>query len=299
VGAGVIGSSWTALFLAHGLRVSVWDPRADVERMVCDSVRQAAPALKALGLPTANLARKLRFEHELEGAVEGADVVQESATEDLALKQELFARIGQTAGPGSLLLSSSSSFPATDISKGMSAPSRMLIGHPYNPPHLLPLVEVVPGERTDPPAVADAVAFYKALGKVPLVLRKDVPGFVINRLQAAFFRECVHLVREGVVTVEELDSIVTNAMGIRWAAAGPFLSFHAGGGPGGLRHFLEHIGPAFERLWKVLGEPKFDPRTVGLLSAQAEQAFGKMSYDELQKTRDRKQLAIMNALRRC
>ncbi|HYN15757.1 MAG TPA: 3-hydroxyacyl-CoA dehydrogenase NAD-binding domain-containing protein [Terriglobales bacterium] len=298
VGAGVIGSSWTALFLAHGLRVTVYDPRPDVEDMVRNTLRQAAPALKALGLPTVNLTRHLKFAHELEDAVDGADVVQESATEDLGLKQHLFARISRIAGLKTLLLSSSSGFPATDISKDMATPGRMLIGHPYNPPHLLPLVEVVPGERTDPAAVADAVAFYKALGKTPLVLRKEVPGFVINRLQAAFFRECVHLVREGVVTVEELDMIVTNSMGIRWAAAGPFLSFHAGGGPGGLQHFLEHIGPAFERLWKVLGEPKFDPPMVGLLSAQAKRAFGKISYEDLQRARDRKQLAIMQALRR-
>ena len=295
----MIGSSWTALLLAHGLRVTVYDPRPDVEDMVRNTLRQAAPGLKALGLPTMNLAKRLKFAPELERAVEGTDVVQESATEDLVLKQELFARISQTAGLKTLLLSSSSGFPATDISKDMSRPGRMLIGHPYNPPHLLPLVEVVPGERTDPAAVADAVAFYQALGKTPLVLRKEVSGFVINRLQAAFFRECVHLVREGVVTIEELDQIVTNSMGIRWAAAGPFLSFHAGGGQGGLRHFLEHIGPAFERLWKVLGQPKFDLPTVDMLSAQARQAFAKISYDKLQRTRDRKQLAIMKALRRC
>ena len=295
----MIGSSWTALLLAHGLRVTVYDPRPDVEDMVRNTLRQAAPGLKALGLPTMNLTKRLKFAPEMERAVEGTDVVQESATEDLALKQELFARISQTAGLKTLLLSSSSGFPATDISKDMSRPGRMLIGHPYNPPHLLPLVEVVPGERTDPAAVADAVAFYQALGKTPLVLRKEVSGFVINRLQAAFFRECVHLVREGVVTIEELDQIVTNSMGIRWAAAGPFLSFHAGGGQGGLRHFLEHIGPAFERLWKVLGQPKFDLPTVDMLSAQARQAFAKISYDKLQRTRDRKQLAIMKALRRC
>ena len=299
VGAGVIGSSWAALFLAHGLRVTVYDPRPDMENRVRASLRQAAPALKYLGLPAAHLARGLKFAQELEDAVRDADVVQESATEDLALKQDLFARISRSAGTKALLLSSSSGFPATDISKDMAGPGRMLIGHPYNPPHLLPLVEVVPGERTSPAAVADAVAFYKALAKTPLVLRKEVPGFVINRLQAAFFRECIHLVREGVVSVEELDTIVTNAMGIRWAAIGPFLSFHAGGGPGGLRHFLEHIGPAFERLWKVLGRPGLDRPTVELLSAQAKRAFGKIRYEDLQKTRDRKQLAIMQALRRC
>ncbi len=298
VGAGVIGSSWTALFLAHGLRVTVYDPRPDVEQMVCDSVRQAAPALKTLGLSTTGMTRHLKFESELESAVEGADVVQESSSEDLALKQQLFSKISRTAPRTALLLSSSSGFRATDISRDMPAPGRMLIGHPYNPPHLLPLVEVVPGERTDPSAVADAVAFYNALGKKPLVLRKEVPGFVINRLQAAFFRECVHLVTEGVVTVEELDTIVTNAMGIRWAANGPFLSFHAGGGPSGLRHFLEHIGPAFERLWNLLGQPTFDAATIDLLSQQANQAFGKMTYDALQRTRDRKQLAIMQSLRR-
>ena len=297
VGAGVIGISWTALFLAHGLRVRVYDPRPDLESAIAKGVQQAAATLKSIGLPADDLTRNLSLQADLARAVEGADVIQENGTEDLPTKQKIFAELERHAPAHALLLSSSSTLRATDIGREMRDASRMLIGHPFNPPHLVPLVEVVPGERTHPDAVARAVAFYTALGKKPTVLRKEIAGFVANRLQAVLLGECIYLVSMGVVTEEELDDIVTNSIGLRWAAAGPFHSFHLGGGPGGLRHFLQHIGPPFERIWKQSGDAVLDEPTMKLLSEQAESAFGSRSHEEMGSTRDRNQLAILKALR--
>ncbi|WP_224276997.1 3-hydroxyacyl-CoA dehydrogenase NAD-binding domain-containing protein [Streptomyces sp. LS1784] len=293
IGAGVIGASWAALFLARGLAVTVNDPLPDVAERTRDQLREAVPALKALGLPTADLDRALRFEADLGQALADADVVQENGPERLDFKQDLFARIEQAARADTLLLSSTSGIPASAMALEMKQPGRLVIGHPFNPPHLVPLVEVVPGEQTDPDTVRRAVAFYTALGKKPQVLRRQVPGFVANRLQAAFFREAVDLVVQGVVTEQELDDIVTSSLGLRWAVAGPFRSFHLGDGPGGLPDFLQHLGPALEDLWRDLGTPALDEATVELLSGQAD--FG-ATVEELEGARDEAQIRVMRAL---
>jgi len=171
-----------------------------------------------------------------------------------------------------------------------------LIGHPFNPPHLIPLVEVVPGERTEPRAVADAVAFYKAVGKVPRVLRKEIQGFVANRLQRAIFRECCHLVLEGVVTVDELDDIVTSSIGLRWAADGPFRSFHLGGGPGGFVSFFRQFAPGMEAAWKSQAAVTLDAKSQQTIIDQAQASFAATPPEKLEGERDAKQLAILKAL---
>jgi ketoreductase RED1 len=294
VGAGTIGISWAALFLGHRLRVTVNDPAPDVEARVRTELAELAPMLAELGLATDGLTDGLGFEPDLERAVLGADVVVENGPENLDFKRELFGRIEKVVGAETLLLTSTSGTRVTDIARDLARPGRLLVGHPFNPPHLVPLVEIVPGERTDPSAVSEAVEFYRALGKKPMVLRKEVPGFVANRLQAALFREAVHLVEQGVVDIGELDEVVTSSIGLRWAACGPFRTFHLAGGPGGLPHFLEHLGPGLERRWTQLGEPHFDEPTVALLTEQAAHTFG--DYAELQRRRDADQLAIQRAL---
>jgi len=296
IGAGVIGASWTAIFLAHGLTVVVNDPRKDVEGVVADYIRKARPTLKALGLPTESLNKKLHFEADLERAVTDIDVVQENGPERVEFKQDLWARIGRVAPSHALLLSSSSAKTATEQSLKMKNASRLLIGHPFNPPHLIPLVEVVPGERTDPRAVEDAVAFYEALGKVPRVLRKEIQGFVANRLQRAIFRECCHLVLEGVVTVDELDDIVTSSIGLRWAADGPFRSFHLGGGPGGFPAFFKQFAPGMEAAWKSQAPVTLDEKSQKTIIDQAAASFAANPPEELEAERDAKQLAILRAL---
>jgi len=294
VGGGVIGVSWAGLMAAHGIDVVISDPAAGIEDVVLAGLAELAPSLDELGLPSAGLADRVSFEADLARAVDGTDVVQENGPERLDLKHQIWTTIEANAPAHALFLTSTSGIPATDIASALQAPERLVVGHPFNPPHLIPLVEVVPGQRTSADAVQKAVEFYRSLGKKPIVLAKEVPGFVANRLQAAIFRECVHLVAEGVVTEQQLDEVVTSSLGQRWAVSGPFLSFHLGGGPGGLPHFLEHLGPGLQKRWGQLGTPDLDEPTIALLSKQADDFGG--SVAELAKARDSAQIALMHAL---
>lgn len=297
IGAGTIGASWAALFLAHGLEVRISDPAPGVEADVREAIAGIAPILNSLGLSTADMTDRLIFADGVEGAVDGADVVQENGPEDIGFKRELWTSVEKIVAPTTLLLSSTSGIKATAQAKHLIDPGRLVVGHPFNPPHLVPLVEVVPGEQTEQATVDEVVAFYRALGKQPLVLRKEVPGFVANRLQSALFQECVHLVAEGVVAMDDLDAVVTNSIGLRWAAAGPFLTFHLGGGSGGLAHFLEHLGPGMEGMWKqALGHPELDEATIEILLGQLDAAYGAHSIAELARRRDEAQVRIMQAL---
>jgi ketoreductase RED1 len=195
------------------------------------------------------------------------------------------------------MLSSSSAKTATEQALKTPRPGRLLVGHPFNPPHLIPLVEVVPGEKTSVEAVDDAVAFYAALGKVPRVVRKEMPGFVANRLQRAIFRECCYLVIQGVVKVDELDDIVTSSIGLRWAADGPFRSFHLGGGAGGFKSFFKQFGPGLNEAWKNMAPVNLDEAAQDKIIAQAEASFAAQPPEQLESERDAKQLAIIRALK--
>ncbi|WP_179194345.1 3-hydroxyacyl-CoA dehydrogenase NAD-binding domain-containing protein [Bacillus thuringiensis] len=296
IGAGVIGISWTAYFLAKGLEVRVNDVRPDLEEVVYAGIEQIIPTLHKLGIPTEGLTDRLIIERNLERALDGANVVQENGPERIDFKQELYAKIEQFVSKETLLLSSSSGLKASQIAEKMTNPERMLIGHPFNPPHLVPLVEVVPGQLTASSAVEKAVNFYEALGKNSLVLKKEMDGFVANRLQSALFREAIHLVLEGVVSMKELDEIVTSSIGLRWAAGGPFLTFHLGGGKGGFPAFLKHLGPGMNALWDHLGKPHLDKDTVHLLSEQAIDSYGTIVKNQLEEERDCRQLSVLRSL---
>ncbi|MCD0452126.1 3-hydroxyacyl-CoA dehydrogenase NAD-binding domain-containing protein [Actinocorallia sp. API 0066] len=296
IGTGTIGLGWISLFLGQGLRVRVCSRRPDARRVVAEAIELHAPFLPPGSADPADLAARLEFEPDVRRAVEGADVVQENVPEQLELKQELFGRIGEAAAPETLLLSSTSTLLPDAIGARMGDSARLVVGHPFNPPHVVPLVEVVGGERTHPEAVAEAVAFYRSVGKVPIVLRKPIHAFVANRLQSALLQESVHLVREGVVTLSELDAVVTNSIGLRWATVGPFHAFHLGGGQGGLRHWLSSLGANLEAGWRGLGRPPMDEETLELLLEQADKAFGGSSYEELVRARDRRQTAVLGAL---
>jgi ketoreductase RED1 len=298
IGGGAIGLSWTALFLANGLNVTINDPREDIEEAAHKGIAEMIPSLQSLGYDTTDLMINLSFEKDVLKAVTEADIVQENGPENVEFKQNLYASFEDHLKPAALVLSSSSSIPATVFAAKMKNPSRVLIGHPFNPPHLIPLVEVVPGEKTSKEAVQETIDFYTALGKSPILIEKEMPGFVANRLQAALMRESVYLVSTGVVTMESLDQIVSNSIGLRWAAAGPFKTFTLGGGPGGLPHFLQHLGPGMEGLWKILGDPHFDQPTLDLLIDQVNNSYGKIPYEDLTRERDQQQLAIMKALKK-
>jgi ketoreductase RED1 len=289
VGAGTIGLSWAALFASNGLDVRVCDPRPDVDELVADTVRQLAGVLPGDWGP------RITVEPDLEAAVWGVDVVQENGPEKLDFKQELFARIENAAPATALLLSSTSGLMPSDMGASMTEPGRVVVGHPFNPPHVVPLVEVVPGAQT-PDATAQAAAdFYRSLGKVPVVLHKEIGGFVANRLQSALFRESVHLVLSGVVTPEELDLVVTESVGVRWATAGPFESYHFGGGPGGIRNLLEHLGPGMVKRWKDLGQPELTADVVDQIASSTEQRFAGQDYAQRTQQRDSVQLAVLRA----
>jgi ketoreductase RED1 len=295
IGAGTIGLSWATLFAAHGMSVRVQDPRPDIGREVEEAVRQYARVQPERAPDPDRLLARIEVVDDVEAAVAGAEVIQENAPERLPLKQELFARIEAAAPERALIASSTSALMPSDLAREMRTPERLVVGHPFNPPEVLPLVEVVPGERTAPWAIEAAVAFYREIGKKPVVLHKEINGFVANRLQSTLFRECVWLVGQGVVSAAELDEIVTESIGIRWATAGPFESFHLGGGPGGMRHFLEHLGPGMARRWKVVEQPELDEPTVELISGQVEERFTGVTYEQLTEGRDRAQLAVIEA----
>ncbi|MER7403441.1 3-hydroxyacyl-CoA dehydrogenase NAD-binding domain-containing protein [Streptomyces sp. NPDC000070] len=298
IGAGTIGLSWTALFAAHGLTVRVSDPRPDLAEAVDEALARSAPHLAARGLDVTGLAGRVRIAAGVTDAVRDADVVQENGPERIEFKQDLFATLAREAPGHTLLLSSSSAIPSSAFTRELpdGAAARVLIGHPFNPPHLVPLVEVVPGERTGEDAVKAAVDFYTSVGRTPVVERKEIPGFVGNRLQNALSREAVYLVEQGVVTPEELDTVMTNSLGLRWATVGPFLGSHLGGGPGGYRHMAEHIGASMQRMWAELGTPSQNDEQQQRLIAAVEQAYGSATYPELTETRDRRQLAVLSAL---
>ncbi|MFF4062482.1 3-hydroxyacyl-CoA dehydrogenase NAD-binding domain-containing protein [Streptomyces sp. NPDC001668] len=298
IGAGTIGLSWTALFAAHGLTVRVTDPRPDLAEAVAAALDDFAPQLAARGLDVEGLADRVHLAADVREAVRDADVVQENGPERVGFKKDLFATLARQAPTHALLLSSSSAIPSTAFTADLEPQDagRTLIGHPFNPPHLLPLVEVVPGERTTEESVQAAVDFYTLVGRTPVVERKEIPGFVGNRLQNALNREAIHLVEQGVVTPENLDKVMTNSLGIRWSTVGPFLGSHLGGGPGGYRHMAEHIGASMKRMWADLGTPSQTEEEQERLIEAVEKAYGSSTYSELTETRDRRQLAVLAAL---
>ena len=258
VGAGTIGASWAAYFLSRGLAVSVWDPAAHADHFVRGFVARVWPTLQALGALAAEPG-DLSFHATPAAAVAGAQFVQESAPERMDLKRALFATLADAAAPGVVVASSSSGLMMTELARGLPSPERFAIGHPFNPPHLIPLVEVVGGEHTTPETVALCMAFYRHIGKHPIHLRREAPGHLANRLQSALWREAVHAVAEGVATVADVDAAVAYGPGLRWALMGPHLTFHLAGGEGGMAHFMDHLGPANEVWWRSLGQPTLTP----------------------------------------
>ncbi|MER6539872.1 3-hydroxyacyl-CoA dehydrogenase NAD-binding domain-containing protein [Streptomyces sp900105755] len=294
IGAGTIGLSWTALFAAHGLTVHVSDPRPDLAEATAEALAAFGPHLAAQGLDTDGLADRVHLAADTTEAVRDADIVQENGPERVEFKKELFARLVREAPAHALLLSSSSAIPSSAFTQEIEDAGRILVGHPFNPPHLLPLVEVVPGEHTTEEAVQSAVAFYTSVGRTPVVERQEVPGFVGNRLQNALNRQAVHLVQQGVITPEDLDTVVTHSLGIRYATVGPFLSGHLGGGPGGYRHIAEHIGSTMAQM--DLGEPSQDPQDRERVIQAVEKAYAATPYADLAEARDRGQLAVLSAL---
>ncbi len=291
VGAGLIGLSWTALFAARGLAVRVWDPRPDLAEAIGATVPGAITGTPGFDGDVEDALRRVVTVPTIAEAVDGAVAIQEAGPERADIKQANWREIEQHAPADGLLLSSSSGIVASEQAKLMAGPARLLIGHPFNPPHVLPLVEVSADEATDQALIDRAMDFYRSLGKHPVQLHREVPGFVANRLQIAVVVEAIRLVQAGVVGVDELDDIVTNSLGIRWACVGPLLAFHLGGGQGGLASILDRIGRG---LAEDIGQGDvLTDETIARIGEAADLAYPRERFAELAARRDGLQRTII------
>ncbi|MFE0351270.1 3-hydroxyacyl-CoA dehydrogenase NAD-binding domain-containing protein [Streptomyces griseoluteus] len=277
VGAGVTGVSWARLFGAAGWQVRLSDPRPDLPEIVRRDLH---------GLP-------VTATEDLAGAASGADFVQEAGPERTPVKERVFATLAEHTGDDVVLASSSSTLLPSLIAAGNPAADRIVVGHPFDPPELMPLVEVVPGPDTSARTVERAMEVYRSLGKVPIRLRKEIPGYVGNRLQKVFTDQAIHLVQEGVIDVADLDDLVRASLGLRWATVGPFESGMLEGGPEGMRHLVTHVG---SRLTFETGAP--DPARIGEVLDEAEEAYGTgvAAYDRLAELRDARTRAVLEPL---
>ena len=298
VGTGVIGAGWAARALAHGLDVVAWDAASGWQEKLRSAVANAWPALEELGVsPNAGMDR-LRCAESLQSACAAADFIQESAPERLALKRRLHAEIDAAACDDVLIASSTSGLKPSDLQADCGHPERIVVGHPFNPVYLLPLVEVLGGERTTNESVEQAIRFYAALGMRPLRVRKEIDGFLADRLQEALWREALHLVNDDVATTEELDAAIVHGPGLRWAFMGTFLTYHMAGGEQGMTHFMRQFGPALKLPWTKLEAPELTEDLIQKVAdGTARQAAGR-TVKELERLRDDCLIAVMRALER-
>lgn len=297
LGSGVIGSGWVARALAHGLDVVAWDPAPGAEAALRQRIANAWPALVKQGLAAGAAQSRLRFVATIEDCVRDADFIQESAPERLELKLELHARISAAAKPDALIGSSTSGLLPSEFYEGATHPERCVVGHPFNPVYLLPLVEVVGGQRTAPEAVQAAIAVYESLGMRPLHVRKEVPGFIADRLLEALWREALHLVNDGVATTSEIDDAIRFGAGLRWSFMGTFLTYTLAGGDAGMRHFMNQFGPALKLPWTYLPAPELTDTLIDDVVAGTSAQLGERSIGALERYRDDCLLAVLDAVR--
>jgi carnitine 3-dehydrogenase len=297
LGSGVIGSGWVARALARGLDVVAWDPAPGAEAQLRGRVANAWPALEKQGLAAGASPQRLRFAPTVQQAVAGADFVQESAPENLELKLDLHAKVSAAARPDVLIGSSTSGLLPSEFYANARHPERCLVGHPFNPVYLLPLVEVVGGKQTSPDAVLAAMQVYRDLGMRPLHVRKEVPGFIADRLLEAMWRESLHLVNDGVATTGEIDDAIRFGAGMRWSFMGSFLIYTLAGGNAGMRHFMAQFGPALKLPWTRLEAPELTDALIDRVVEGTTVQLGKKSIAEMERYRDDCLLAIAAAIR--
>ncbi len=297
LGAGVIGASWTALFLAAGRSVAIYDPADNAEMTVHSYIENAWPTLTKLGMTKHGNPNALAFHRDPADAVASAAFVQESVPEQLAMKHALYAAIEGALDSDAVVATSASGLMLSEMQSGWQDPSRFILGHPFNPPHLIPLVEIMGNHRTTEGVVDTAEQFYRDVGKVTIRVNKEVPGHVANRLQAAIWREALHLIEEGVASVEDVDKAVSAGPGVRWAAMGPSQLFHLGAGEGGITAFCERYADSFHRWWDDLGNPRLDAALRSkLVDGISDVSQGK-STDQLAAERDARLVGILKATR--
>jgi 3-hydroxyacyl-CoA dehydrogenase len=294
IGTGVIGASWSSLFLAKGLQVVATDPAPNAEAALRKFVDTAWPALKRLGLSPGASQSNLTFTADLPQALAGADLVQENGPERIEFKQKLYAQLDGLLPPDVIIASSSSGLTMSEIQKGApSHPERCVIGHPFNPPHLIPLVEIVGGAKTSEATIRRADEFYSSIGQRTVRVNKEMPGHVANRLQAALSREIYYLVAEGVVSAADVDTALSWGPGLRWGVMGGLMLNHLGGGPGGIEHFFQQFTGPMTAWWKTLGSPVLTPEVQKKLIDSVHAEAGSRSIAELAAERDEVLLGLI------
>jgi len=281
VGTGVIGASWAAYYLARGFDVVATDPAPNAEQNLRNYVDEAWKILSTKGVSEGASRDRLTFQPKMSSALAAADFVQENAPERPDFKAKLFADMDDATPPDSILASSSSGLTMDVISSICKRPERCVIGHPFNPPHIIPLVEVVGGAKTSEKTIEIAMAFYASIGKKPIRLFKALPGHVANRLQAALYKEVLYLIQQGVLSVEDADAAVSYGPGPRWGVMGPSLQWHLGGGPGGINHYMEHLMDPLAGLMKVLGTPNVTPELKQTVTEGVMRMAGDRSVEQL------------------
>ena len=287
ISAGVIGSSWAAYFLSRGMDVRVWDPDPDTETRVRALVARAWPSFERLGLADGAAPDRIGFFSDAGAACRDAEMVQESAPERLELKRDLLATMEAVLAPDAVIASSTSYFPPSEMQAGMSNPERLGLGHPFNPPHLVPLVEVLGGTQTDPATIDWLMDFYRAIGRYPIRLHVEIPGHLVNRLQIALWDEAAKLVGEGVADAADVDAALVHGPGLRWAVMGPYLTMQLANA-GGMAGAMAHFGPIAEHYAERDGQAtlRHDPAVTELIAEGIEKRARGRSVDELAAARD-------------
>ena len=294
IGTGVIGASWTALFLAKGLRVVATDVAPDAEAKLMKFVETAWPALTRLGLSPGASQSNATFTSNLGEAVASADLVQENGPERIDFKQKLYGQLDELLPPEVIIASSSSGLTMSEIQKGAAAhPERCVIGHPFNPPHLIPLVEIVGGAKTSEATIRRAAEFYTSIGQRTVRVNKEMPGHVANRLQAALAREVYYLVAEGIVSAADVDTALSWGPGLRWGIMGNMMLNHLGGGAGGIEHFFQQFTGPMTAWWKTLGSPVLTPEVQKKLIDSVHAEVGSRTIAELEAERDEVLLGLL------
>ena len=296
IGTGVIGSGWIARLLQHGYKVAAFDPAPNYQSSLRERVQLALDSLERTGLVDEISMTKLTLCESLEEACRDADWIQENGPENLEIKHSIHKKIEAAAPADAIIASSSSGLLPSDIQTVYEHPERMIIGHPFNPVYLLPLVEIVGGKGTTDSTVDKAKIFFKAIGMHPLHVRKEIEGYLSDRLQEALWREILHLVNDDIATTEELDDAIIYGPGLRWAIMGTCLTFHLAGGESGMRHMLEQFGPALKLPWTKLEAPELTNELIDKMVMGTQSQAGDQTVAELEKLRDDCLVDIMRAL---
>ena len=285
VGGGLIGMSWASLFLARGMSVVVVEPRPEAEEQLRLFVAEAWPKLQALGLTTSDTVRLAEVTNDFD-RLSGVDFVQENGPDRIEVKHGLVRQLEQVIDPQVVIASSTSSLLASELQSAAKHPGRILVGHPMNPPHLVPMVELVAGKQTSAESLQTAENFYLQMQRVTVRVKQEVVGHLANRLTSALYREAVHLAAEGIASVADIDKAITYGPGMRWALLGPHLTYHLGGGSGGYQAYLDHLGPTQEARWKDHGRPRLNDEVKALLVAGLNEELADLDQQSLVQRRD-------------